>query len=49
MQSTPRGLSGPQLGGAAGQSTEFVDHRVYVAGDDADGLIGTRLHVQINF
>ena len=24
----------PQLGVAAGQSTEFMDHRVYVAGDD---------------
>lgn len=34
IQSTPRGLSGPQLGNAAGQSTEFMDHRVYVAGDD---------------
>ena len=34
VQSTPRGLSGPQLGVAAGQSTEFMDHRVYVAGDD---------------
>ena len=34
VQSNPRGLSGPQLGVAAGQSTEFMDHRVYVAGDD---------------
>ena len=34
VQSKPRGLSGPQLGAGAGQSTEFLDHRVYVAGDD---------------
>ena len=34
IHSTPRGLSGPQLGTAAGQSTEFMDHRVYVPGDD---------------
>jgi hypothetical protein len=34
IQSKPRGLSGPQLGAGAGQSTEFLDHRVYVAGDD---------------
>lgn len=34
VNSSPRGLSGAQLGIAAGQSTEFMDHRVYVAGDD---------------
>lgn len=34
VDSKPRGLSGPQLGTASGQSTEFMDHRVYVAGDD---------------
>ena len=34
VNSKPRGLSGPQLGAGAGQSTEFMDHRVYVAGDD---------------
>lgn len=34
VYSTPRGLSGAQMGTAAGQSTEFMDHRVYVAGDD---------------
>ena len=34
VNSNPRGLSGPQLGVGSGQSTEFMDHRVYVAGDD---------------
>ncbi len=34
VSSKPRGLSGPQLGAGAGQSTEFLDHRKYVAGDD---------------
>ncbi len=34
IDSKSRGLSGPQLGTGAGQSTEFLDHRVYVAGDD---------------
>ena len=34
VNSNPRGLSGPQLGAGSGQSTEFMDHRVYVAGDD---------------
>lgn len=34
VASNPKGLSGPQLGAASGQSTEFMDHRVYVAGDD---------------
>jgi hypothetical protein len=34
VNSNPRGLSGPQLGTGSGQSTEFMDHRVYVAGDD---------------
>ena len=34
VDSKPRGLSGPQLGSGAGQSTEFLDHRLYVAGDD---------------
>lgn len=34
IRSSSRGLSGPQIGSGSGQSTEFLDHRVYVAGDD---------------
>ena len=34
VNSLQRGLVGSQMGRGAGQSTDFMDHRRYVAGDD---------------